>query len=377
MSALVRRRLEAGGVVQGVGFRPFVFAMATELGLVGFVRNETTHVHIEVEGPAAVVDRFEHRLQTDAPPMARLDSLEVGELPCRSEQDFEIATSARITGPRTPALIPPDTAVCQDCLDELLDPTDRRYRHPFITCTNCGPRFTIITDLPYDRANTTMRHLTLCETCAAEYANPLDRRHHAQPLACNECGPTLRYERDDHVTSGTDEALARVLTDLDAGCIVAIKGIGGYHLAVDATNDQAVGRLRSRKARLDKPFAIMVADSENSRRFARIDQAERDALETPARPVVLLRAHSRSELSPAVSEGNPLVGVMLPSSPLHHLLFQPVPRPPSTRADRTGDDQRQCGERAHLLRRLRRSDAPRSYRGQLLRSRPANPHAVR
>lgn len=325
MSPTIRRRLDIGGVVQGVGFRPFVHGVATDLGLVGFVRNETTHVRIEVQGPAPHIERFEHRLRNDTPPMALIDSVDASDLPCQAEPIFHIAASVPSGGHQPATLIPPDTAVCAGCVGELLDPGDRRYRHPFITCTNCGPRFTIITAMPYDRPNTTMGQFALCSLCAAEYSDPSDRRHHAQPLACNNCGPQIWHDRDGHVTSGTDATLAQVFTDLNAGEVVAIKGLGGYHLAVDATNDYAVNRLRRRKARVDKPFAVMVADLEAVRRLAHVDEAELAALESPARPIVLLRARGHSDLSGAVTRGNPLIGVMLPYTPLHHLLFRPVP----------------------------------------------------
>ncbi|MDH3753696.1 MAG: carbamoyltransferase HypF [Acidimicrobiia bacterium] len=322
---VARRRLIVAGVVQGVGFRPSVHHLATELALTGFVRNEMTHVRIEIEGPLPSLEWFEERLRAESPPMARIDTIEAEEIPCRGESTFRIdaSTSADRNGPVT--LIPPDTAVCDDCLDELFDPGDRRYRYPFITCTNCGPRFTIIESLPYDRPNTTMRRFSLCEACDAEYHDPADRRHHAQPLACERCGPTVWHERARHITRGTDRALARVHHDLRDGRVVAIKGLGGYHLAVDATDDDAVARLRDRKARFDKPFAVMVPDLAVARRLAHIDEAGAAALESAARPVVLVPARDDSDLSSLVAPGNPLVGLMLPYTPLHHLLFRAVP----------------------------------------------------
>ena len=338
MSATIRRRLDVHGVVQGVGFRPFVHGVATDLGLVGFVRNETTHVRIEVEGPVPRVERFEHRLRNDTPPIARIDSVHAIDLACQSEPSFDIAasgvTASRPGGGHRPvSLIPPDTAACRDCIGEMLDPGDRRYRHPFVTCTNCGPRFTIIESMPYDRPNTTMSRFALCGLCGAEYSDPADRRQHAQPLACNECGPRIWHDRNGHLTFGTDATLAQVIADLDAGRVVAIKGLGGYHLAIDATNDCAVSRLRARKSRVDQPFAVMVADVEAVARLAQVDEAELAALESPARPIVLLRARGDSGLSRAVNRGSPLIGVMLPYTPLHHLLFRPVPghrNPPPT-----------------------------------------------
>ncbi|MGI9602417.1 MAG: carbamoyltransferase HypF, partial [Acidimicrobiales bacterium] len=230
-------------------------------------------------------------------------------------------------------LIPPDTATCDDCVAEVLDPTNRRFRHAFTTCTACGPRFTIIGALPYDRPHTTMREFALCAACAAEYSDPRDRRHHAQPIACHRCGPQLQHERFGQVTTGTDDVLAAVQADVDAGLIVAIKGLGGYHLAVDATSDEAVNRLRRRKDRADKPFAVMVADLDAARRMAHINDAEASALRSPAHPIVLLRARAAGGVSPFVAPGNPLIGVLLPYTPFHHLLFGRVPgadiRPPS------------------------------------------------
>lgn len=325
MSPQVRQRSLIRGVVQGVGFRPFVHQLATECQLSGFVRNETTHVCVEVEGTAGALSSFWTRLHTELPRLARIDGTDTIDIHCTADASFRIERS----GPTELAasIIPPDTAVCDECVAEMFADDDRRYRHPFITCTNCGPRFTIIDALPYDRPNTTMRGFPMCAACAAEYGDPADRRHHAQPIACPECGPTLSYERIDDVTVGTDPVLARVQEDLAAGLIVAIKGLGGYHLAVDATNDEAVARLRERKSRADKPFAVMVSDLAAVRRIAIIDEHEAAVLESPAHPIVLMRA-SGSALSLAVAPGNPLVGVMLAYTPLHHLLFERVPGSP-------------------------------------------------
>jgi hydrogenase maturation protein HypF len=303
-----------------------VHQLATECQLVGFVRNETTHVSVEVEGTPDALASFHKRLRAELPRLARIDGIDSVEVPCTSDATFRIGRS----GPTEAAasIIPPDTAVCDECVDEMFDADDRRHRHPFITCTNCGPRFTIIDALPYDRPNTTMRDFPMCAPCAAEYGDPSDRRHHAQPIACPDCGPTLAYERAADVAHGTEPVLSKVQADLSAGLIVAIKGLGGYHLAVDATNDAAVTRLRERKSRQDKPFAVMVRDLESVRRIASIDQDEAAALESPAHPIVLLRATPGSGLSSLVAPGNPLVGAMLPYTPLHHLLFEPVPGSP-------------------------------------------------
>ena len=332
MSTVTRRRVHVTGVVQGVGFRPHTFRIATGLGLCGFVRNETTGVVIEVEGPTKSLGRFEDRLCAELPPMARIDTFETAEVPCLHERGFTISSSDARPADEPMALIPADRAVCDDCLSELLDPTDRRYRYPFITCTNCGPRFSMITRLPYDRPNTTMAAFELCPACDSEYRDPADRRYHAQPLACSHCGPHLWHERAGVVSSVGDAALARTQQDLAYGQVVAVKGLGGYHLATDAFNDEAVQLLRSRKHRPDKPFAVMVPDIATARTLAHISPAESAALQSPARPIVLLA--NKPSLSTAVVSGSPFIGLMLAYTPLHHLLFRPVPgrRTPVPRA---------------------------------------------
>lgn len=322
----IRHRLEVTGVVQGVGFRPFVHRLAHESGLVGFVRNDTDHVHIEIEGPPAAVERFEHHLRTDPPPLAQIDDIATLELDRLGDREFSIATSSARRDDLG-AVIPADVGMCDDCHHELFDPNDRRYRHPFITCTDCGPRFTIVTSMPYDRANTTMTRFLLCDACRREYDDPDDRRHHAQSVACPDCGPTLRHQVGDRVASGTDEVIALVQIDFAAGRTIAVKGLGGYHLAVDADNDAAVRRLRDRKRRGDKPFAVMVPDLAAARRLAEIGAVELTALESAANPIVLLRARP-SAVAPGVAPGSPMIGIMLPSTPLHHLLFAPVPGRP-------------------------------------------------
>lgn len=310
-------RVTVTGIVQGVGFRPFVYRLATELGLDGHVGNDATRVFVEVAGPAASVDEFARRLRADAPPLARVEHVTRAPLAGRPAPGFRIVASADAAGTRT--LVPPDTAVCDDCLAELFDPADRRYLHPFVTCTNCGPRFTIIRDLPYDRPATTMAGFAMCAACAAEYADPADRRYHAQPIGCHDCGPRLAFDAPGRATVGDPIALAR--TALATGAIVAVKGLGGYHLACLATSDAAVGELRRRKHRPDKPLAVMVPDLAAARALAHVSRAEAELLTAPARPVVLLRARAGSPLSPRVAPGNPLVGVMLAYTPVHHLLF--------------------------------------------------------
>ena len=319
----VRIRIRVAGVVQGVGFRPFVHRLATELVLAGHVGNDTEGVFVEVEGSGPAVEAFRARLTTDAPPMARIDGVDVTALPPTRDTGFRIVESDRAGTVRT--LVSPDVAVCDDCLAELADPTDRRSRYPFINCTNCGPRFTITLRVPYDRPNTTMAGFTLCEDCRREYDDPADRRFHAQPLACPACGPRLWFEGAGPAVMGTDRALAAAHEALAGGEIVAIKGLGGYHLACDATSDAAVRRLRERKHRMDKPFAVMVADTDTARTLVELGDDETSLLESPQRPIVLLAQRAGGALSELVAPQNPALGVLLPYTPLHHLLFSPVP----------------------------------------------------
>ena len=268
-------RLHVSGVVQGVGFRPFVYGLARRYDLTGWVRNSSSGVDIEIDGPAKALAAFSHALTAELPPLARIDRLETAARPPDGFTRFEIVASQAQPDAFQP--ISPDMAVCPDCLRELFDPTDRRYRYPFINCTNCGPRYTIIRDIPYDRPLTTMAGFPLCPDCAAEYGDPLDRRFHAQPVACPACGPHLWLEqthaRAEH--SPRDEAALlatrQLLTD---GRLVAVKGLGGFHLACDATNPAAVAELRRRKLRVDKPFAIMLPDIAAARRHCYLSAAE-------------------------------------------------------------------------------------------------------
>lgn len=320
----VRRRLVVRGIVQGVGFRPHVRRLAATLGVSGSCRNDATSVLIEVEGRPDQLDDFEHRLVADAPPLARIMSVSATRLPATGERGFEIAASTASPGART--MVPPDTAVCADCLRELADPADRRYRHPFITCTNCGPRFTITEDLPYDRPATTMASFDLCAQCAREYADPDDRRHHAQPIACHDCGPTLRLvDRAGHtLATGTEDSIRAAVAALRGGAVVAVKGIGGYHLAGDATSCTATAVLRARKHRPDQPFALMAADLETAGQVVDIGAAEA-LLASPERPIVLLPRRPGAPVADCVAPGLDELGVMLPYAPLHHLLFADLP----------------------------------------------------
>ncbi|MGH9107881.1 MAG: carbamoyltransferase HypF [Acidimicrobiales bacterium] len=319
----VRHRLRVTGVVQGVGFRPFVHSLAGRLELAGRVGNDSEGVLVEVEGPAGAVERFESLLVDEAPPLARIEAVECSAVDPLSEPGFRIETSRSTGAVRT--FVSPDVAVCGECLAELFAPADRRYRYPFINCTNCGPRFTITVRLPYDRPNTTMAGFPLCPACAAEYQDPSDRRFHAQPVACQICGPHLSFDGPTGTVEGTDASIAATQHLLGRGGIVAVKGLGGYHLACDATSDAGVDELRRRKARTDKPFAVMVADLAAARRLAHLDPAEEMVLAGVERPIVLLRRRAESCLSPLVAPGSPWVGVLLAYTPVHHLLFHEVP----------------------------------------------------
>ncbi|WP_406816351.1 carbamoyltransferase HypF [Mycobacterium sp. M23085] len=321
----VRQRVTVTGVVQGVGFRPFVHRIATELGLTGFVGNDSGAVFLEVQGSPARVTEFGRRLRAEAPPLARITDIRVTDVATRAGRPagFRIVPSQLAPGAATP--IPPDIALCDDCVAELFDPLDRRYRHPFVTCTNCGPRFTIITGLPYDRPATTMASFAMCARCAAEYRDPADRRFHAQPIACPDCGPTLWFASPAGRVRGSDEALSAAQAALATGAVVAIKGVGGYHLACAVDDATAVGVVRARKARGAKPFAILVRDLDVARRYAHVDGTEAAVLCGPARPIVLLRRRAGAPVAEAVAPGNPLLGLMLPYSPIHHLLLAPVP----------------------------------------------------
>ncbi|MEV7830999.1 carbamoyltransferase HypF [Streptomyces subrutilus] len=322
MEAVRRRRVTVTGVVQGVGFRPYVYTRATGLGLAGHVTNTPDGVVAEVEGAAAAVSAFCERLAADAPPLAVVDAVEHCELPVAGGAGFTIVASR--TGGPARTLVSPDVATCADCLAELADPADRRHRHPFITCTHCGPRFTIVTGLPYDRAHTTMARFPMCPDCAREYADPADRRFHAQPVACPDCGPRLRLlagHPPRAVSAADPVAEARRL--LAGGAILAVKGLGGYHLACDATHAGAVAELRRRKARGDKPFALMARSPGDVEYLVRIGPEERALLTGAVRPVVLLRRRptAADALPAAVAPRSPDLGVMLPYTPVHHLLL--------------------------------------------------------
>jgi len=314
-----RRRLAVRGVVQGVGFRPFVHRLAIDLALDGEVRNDAAGVTIELEGPRDALDRFEARLAAEAPRLARIDAVHAATVPLRGgAPGFAIAASGR---GRVSTAIGPDTAICDDCLAELLDPRDRRYRYAFINCTNCGPRFTITRALPYDRPMTSMAAFAQCPACHAEYTTPSDRRFHAEPNACSACGPALAL----HAIGGAPvdgDPVASALALLRAGGIVAIKGLGGYHLACDARNGTAVATLRERKAREAKPFAVMTASTASLDRLVEIGTAERSLLESAERTIVLLHKRAQADHAlPGIAPGLAWLGAMLPYTPLQYLLF--------------------------------------------------------
>ena len=314
-----RRAIQISGQVQGVGFRPFVYRLAVGRRLSGFVRNDGAGVTIEIQGDPAALDDFLDALR-QPPPLARIDTLGISELtPHDREPAFLIAASgAGAVG----ADITPDTAVCDDCLAELFDPNDRRYRYPFVNCTNCGPRYTITATLPYDRPNTSMAGFALCPDCAREYHDPSDRRFHAQPNACPVCGPRLSLRDPTGAPVEVDDVIAATLEHLRAGVILAIKGLGGFHLVCDAQNAATVARLRQRKQRDAKPFAVMAANIASLACWVEGSAAEWQVLESPQRPIALLRQGPDSgRRSPGIAPGLAHLGVMLPYTPLHYLLF--------------------------------------------------------
>jgi len=322
------QRIEIQGEVQGVGFRPWVWRLATEAGLAGCVRNDATGVTIKAFGERPALDTFLRRLREPPPPAACIRTFRAVEIPVETLEHFSIVASLAASVPRVS--IPPDLAVCDGCLAELFDPLDRRYRYPFINCTHCGPRFTITQSIPYDRPGTTMAPFEMCPECRREYTDPRDRRFHAQPNACPECGPRLVLVSGAGDRVETDDVFAEATRQLTGGSILAVKGLGGFHLACDATDPVAVARLRERKGRDAKPFAVMVADLEAARGLAAIAPQEEALLCGVERPIVLLRRRFDDEadpLAPQVAPCNPLVGLLLPYTPIHHLLLAAAGRP--------------------------------------------------
>jgi len=318
-TGVIRKAIDVAGIVQGVGFRPFVYRLANECNLAGHIANTPAGVSIEVQGPVAAVASFLARLPLEVPPLAKITSLLPRDVELQPDIAFRILSS-RLDQPPS-ALISPDVAVCEDCLREMSDPRDRRFRYPFINCTNCGPRFTIIRDIPYDRARTSMASFAMCAACQAEYDDPANRRFHAQPNACWDCGPQVQLLDDRGVRVNAGEPLREAAGLLECGAIVAIKGLGGFHLACNAENDPSVERLRERKRRVEKPFAVMVRGIEDAERFCVVDEAARRSLLSRERPIVLLRRRPEAHVAAGVAPRNLFLGLFLPYTPLHHLLF--------------------------------------------------------
>lgn len=314
-----RKRFLVQGIVQGVGFRPFVYGLAVRLGLGGFVLNDSSGVTIEVEGPHGAVSAFRTTLLSEPPPLAVITDVAELDLQATGSHQFEILHSKQ----RGPALasISADFATCKDCLREMWDPNNRRHRYAFTNCTNCGPRFTISRSIPYDRPNTTMAPFEMCADCKSEYEDPLDRRFHAQPIACPACGPRLRL-LDAAGQPVAGDPIERAAEMISAGKILAVKGLGGYHLSCNAFDELAVLTLRQRKAREEKPFAVMVDSLEGARRLAELSDVEAEVLASPRRPIVLLECRDGTRIAPQVAPRNRYLGVMLPYTPLHHLLLK-------------------------------------------------------
>jgi len=315
----VRRQIEVSGIVQGVGFRPYVYRLATGRHLSGTIHNTSAGVTIEIQGPAETVQDVVEHLPAEAPPLARITSFAVLDVPCNDDRDFRIVHSHE--GQEVRTLISPDVALCPDCLRELFDPKDRRYLYPFINCTNCGPRFTIIRDIPYDRPSTSMAVFPMCPSCLTEYENPLDRRFHAQPNACWECGPRVELWDKSGRRIECRDPIGEAISGLQAGLIVAVKGLGGFHLAADASNSAAVALLRRRKRRVEKPFAVMVQDLHDAEEICELEAAAATVLRSIQRPIVLLPKKEPSAIPDTVAPFNRYLGIFLPYTPLHYLLL--------------------------------------------------------
>ncbi|MBN2029792.1 carbamoyltransferase HypF [bacterium] len=319
MNPKIRNRILVKGIVQGVGFRPFVYRLAMHEDLKGFVSNSSRGVEIEVEGQPEALDRFLRQLQSNPPVLSKITQVDVSETPASGDVEFVIHSS-RAEDERS-TLISPDISVCMDCLDELFDIHDRRFRYPFINCTNCGPRYTIIQDIPYDRVKTTMSSFKMCPDCQNEYDDPSNRRFHAQPNACPVCGPRVWLTDNTGKEIQVDDPILETVGYLKKGKIAAIKGLGGFHLACDATNDAAVSRLRNRKRKEEKPLAVMVRDFEQLKTFAEFGLKEWEVLLSPRRPIVLLRKKNPHPLAESLAPRNGYFGVMLPYTPLHYLIL--------------------------------------------------------
>jgi hydrogenase maturation protein HypF len=317
---VARKAIDITGIVQGVGFRPYVYRLANDCGLTGLIANTPAGVSIEVQGEAEAVERFLERLPKEIPPLAKITGITPRDAELRQETAFRIKASS--TRAAAKALISPDVSVCEDCLREVMNPRDRRFRYPFINCTNCGPRFTIIHDIPYDRVRTSMAKFKMCAACQAEYDNPASRRFHAQPNACWDCGPQVALLGADGTRMDVAEPIREAARLLQQGAVVAIKGLGGFHLSCDAQNEKAVANLRERKRRVEKPFAIMVRRVEDAARLCVADELSKKMMSSFERPIVLLPRRAEVSFVPGLAPGNRYLGLFLPYTPLHHLLFQ-------------------------------------------------------
>jgi len=344
--------IHISGIVQGVGFRPFVYGLANRLDLTGWVRNTSAGVEICIDGPEANLHQFVHSLQAEIPPLARIDTLEVSWHPANGFTAFEIIHSEAIASAFQP--ISPDICICEDCLTELFDPHDRRYRYPFINCTNCGPRFTIIQDIPYDRPNTSMAGFQLCAACSEEYQDPLDRRFHAQPVACPDCGPQVWLEssNNDQQLAEREAAIQTARNILLEGKILAVKGLGGFHLACDATNPNAVAELRARKLRVGKPFAVMFPSLTSISEHCEVSPQDKALLESRQRPIVILNRRPASSIASEVSPGQNTLGAMLPYTPLHYLLLTHPDLPPLVMTSGNLSEEPICTDNSEARQRL-------------------------
>jgi hydrogenase maturation protein HypF len=353
----VRVKLALRGVVQGVGFRPFVHRLATELAVTGWVNNSPQGVFVEAESPRPTLERFLRRLEAEKPPRSSIQSMETTWLDAVGFSKFEIRASEN--GGDKSALVLPDIATCPDCLWEIFDPKNRRFHYPFTNCTNCGPRFSIIEALPYDRANTSMKKFAMCPACRKEYENPQDRRFHAQPNACLVCGPRLEFwDATGEAVFGGDEALRAAANAIRLGKIVAVKGVGGFHLLADARNEKTVQLLRERKHREEKPLALMFPSLESVQAVCKVSPLEQRLLCSPEAPIVLLRrakseiSNLKSQIAEIVAAGNPNLGVMLPSNPLHHLLMAELKLPVVATSGNLSDEPI-CTDETEALEQLR------------------------
>ncbi|MDF0676049.1 MAG: carbamoyltransferase HypF [Nitrospira sp.] len=351
-----RIRVEVEGTVQGVGFRPFIYRLASELGLTGWIKNTRNGVAIEVEGAVPVVETFLQRLRSDAPASASAEVISTSAIPMLDDESFSIGQCTE-SGQRA-LVISPDLATCADCRRELNDPNDRRFRHPFLTCTQCGPRYSLLTAIPYERSNTTMAGFDLCSACRAEYTTEADRRFHAEPIACPACGPRLSlWDEQGHEVADGEKALRRASALLEQGLIVAVKGLGGFQLWVDAKSAEAVRRLRDRKRRLEKPFAVLFPSVDAIRDYCLLSSDEEAVLCSQQAPIVLVRKRRDVVLADAVAPGNPYLGVMLPATPLHHLLMASLQRPMVATSGNRSEEPIVTDEREALVRLQGLADA--------------------